>query len=192
VEGVSVAVKRQVLFFAMAAVFVGIVLASYVAVRSVVGVGQGENKGENHAPLPRLPIVSFYDKSDKQLTLDDFKGKVVLVNLWATWCPPCIAELPSMARLQKSLSADKFKVVAISMDTKLSMKQIAAFLKKNGAKDLDIYWDKDRQLPMKWKYEGLPTSFLIDREGNTVERYDGPVVWDEGSVMGEIRGVIGK
>lgn len=185
-------VKRQVLFFIFAVAFVGIVLASYVAVKTVTGAGQVENKGENHAALPRLPAVYFYDKSGARLTLDDLKGKVVLVNLWATWCPPCIAELPSMARLQKSLSPDKFKVIAISMDTKLSMKQIAGFLKKNGGKNLDAYWDKDRQLPLKWKYEGLPTSFLIDRNGNTLERYDGPVVWDEGEAIAEIRNKVLK
>lgn len=181
-------VKRQVLFFAVAAGFAGIVLASYVAVRTVTGAGAGEN----HAALLRLPVVYFYDKSGKKLTLNDFKGKVVLVNLWATWCPPCIAELPSMARLQKEMPADKFTVVAISMDTKLSMKEIAAFLKKNGAGNLEVYWDKDRQLPMKWKYEGLPTSFLIDGEGNTVKRYDGPVVWDEGETVREVRNKVLK
>jgi len=162
------------------------VLASYGSVRA----WQGENHGENRAPWPPLPIVSFYDKSDKKVTLEDFKGKVVLVNLWATWCPPCIAELPALGRLQKALPPDKFTVVAISMDTKLPVKDIADFLNKHGAKSLAAYWDKDRQLPLKWKYDGLPTSFLLDREGNVVARYDGPYEWDRGDVLGVVREVV--
>ena len=172
-------VKRQVLFF----VFVAIVLASYGVVRTL--------QGANHAPLPRLPVVYFYDKSDKKITLEDFRGRVVLVNLWATWCTPCVAELPSLDRLQKALPPDKFIVVAISMDTS-SMKAIGNFLKKRGIKNLDVYWDKDRQLPLKWKYAGLPTSFLLDQNGDTVAQYDGPLVWDEGKVIGEVKELVGR
>ena len=160
-------VKRHILFF----VFVVVTLASYVVVRTMMGAITAEN-------LAPLPVVSFYDKSDKKLTLDDFKGRVVLVNLWATWCPPCVAELPSLDRLQKALSADKFAVVAISLDT-TSMKTVTDFLEKQHLKNLSVYWDKDRQFPLKWKYDGLPTSFLLDREGNVVKRYDGAYEWDE-------------
>lgn len=167
-------VKRQFFFFA----FVAIVLASYGAVRAL--------QGETSAAKPSLSAVYFYDKSDKKVTLEDFKGKVVLVNLWATWCTPCVAELPSLDRLQKALPADKFVIVAISMDTS-SMKAVGDFLKKRGIKNLDVYWDKDRQLPLKWKYDGLPTSFLLDRDGNTIARYDGPYVWDQDPVLKDIR-----
>jgi len=180
VEGVSVTVKRQVLFFLFAAA----VLASYVAIRTITG-GTGFEK---HVPLPRLPAVSFYDKSGTKVTLDDFRGRVVLVNLWATWCPPCIAELPSLDRLQKMLPEDKFAVVAISMDT-TSMEAVAGFLKKRSVKNLDVYWDKDRQLPLKWKYDGLPTSFLLDRDGNVMKRYDGPVV---GDMLNEVKTLVLK
>jgi len=177
VEGVSVPVKRHVLFF----VFVAIALSSYVAVRAI--------KSGNHPDLPRLPAISFYDKSGAKLTLDDFKGRVVLVNLWATWCAPCVAELPSLDRLQKALPEDKFKIVAISMDT-TSMKTVADFLKKRNVKNLTVYWDKDRQVPLKWTYEGLPTSFLLDRDGNTVARYDGPEVWDNDPELKDIRALV--
>ena len=170
VEGLFVPVKRHILFF----VFVVSVVASYVVARTIMGTIPAENP----VALPPLPIVSFYDKSGKKLTLDDFKGRVVLVNLWATWCPPCVAELPSLERLQKKLPADKFAVVAISLDT-TSMKVVADFLKKQHLETLAVYWDKDRQMPLKWKYDGLPTSFLLDREGNVVKRYDGAYEWDE-------------
>jgi thiol-disulfide isomerase/thioredoxin len=179
VEGLSVAVKRQVLFF----VFAVLVAASYGVVRVA--------HGENRSPLVRLPALYFYDKSGHKVTLDDFRGKVVLVNLWATWCTPCVAELPSLDRLQKMLPGDKFMVVAISMDNS-SLKDIAGFLKKKGVKNLDVYWDKDRQAPLKWQYDGLPTSFLLDRDGNVVKRYDGPEVWDDKTVVKKIKDTVLK
>ena len=157
-------------------------LVSYVAVRTITGV----TGFEKPASLSRLPTLSFYDKSDAELTLDDFKGKAVLVNLWATWCAPCVAELPSLDRLQKTLPSDKFSIVAISLDT-TSMKTVADFLKKQHVKNLALYWDKDRQVPLQWKYEGLPTSFLLDRSGAIIKRYDGPAVWDQGDVLKEIK-----
>ncbi len=187
-----VPVKRQILFFAAMMAFAVIVLASYGSVGAWLGGNSGGNQAGNHAPWPPLAAAYFYDKSDKQVTLDDFKGRVVLVNLWATWCTPCLSELPALDHLQKLLPADKFQIVAIAMDTKLSMKDIAEFLKKHGVKNLAVYWDKDRQLPLKWQYDGLPTSFLLDRDGNIVARYDGPYQWDEGKVLDEIKSLVLK
>ena len=172
-------VKRQFLFF----IFVVIALASYVGVRATMA--------QNHPSLPPLPTVNFYDKSDKKVTLEDFKGRVVLVNLWATWCTPCVAELPSLDKLQKMLPEDKFSVVAISMDTS-SMKAVSDFLKKRNIKNLQAYWDKDRQMPLKWKYDGLPTSFLLDHDGNVVARYDGPFMWDKDPMLANIKDLVLK
>ncbi len=131
-----------------------------------------------YAFRPEERGVYFYDKSDNKVTLDDFKGKVVLVNLWATWCLPCIAELPSLNRLQDKWPQDKFSVVAISLDNKISPLDLRSFLDKHGAKGIDVYHDKDRQIRLKWKYAGLPTSFLIDREGIVVRQYNGAYDWD--------------
>jgi thiol-disulfide isomerase/thioredoxin len=174
-------VKRHILFF----VAVAAVLAFYVVVRSMV-MSAGSNP-----PVPPLPAISFYDKSGKSVTLSDLKGKVVLVNLWATWCPPCVAEMPSLDRLQKSLGGKDFAVVALSVDT-TSMKTVTDFLQKQHFKNITPYWDKDQQIALKWKYEGLPTSFLLDRQGNPVKRYDGGYEWDEGSVLKEIETQITK
>lgn len=134
----------------------------------------------------QLSKITFYDKLDRPVTLDNFRGKVVLVNLWATWCAPCIEELPSLARLQKKMSADKFQVVAISTDT-LSPATLRKFLNAKGAKNLDVYHDKDRQAPLYWKYAGLPTSFLLDRSGFVVKQYSGAYQWDSAALLKEIR-----
>ena len=127
----------------------------------------------------------------KDVDLSQFKGKVVLVNIWATWCPPCVAEMPMLDHLQKMMPFDKFTVVAISMDT-TSMKMVTDFLKKQHIQNLTPYWDKDRQIPLKWKYEGLPTSFLLDRNGNLIKQYDGPYEWDRGDMLKEIKAQVLK
>lgn len=146
---------------------------------------------QNQPVLTSLPEVYFYDKLDKKLTLADFKGKVVLVNIWATWCLPCQSELPALDNLQKLLPQDKFAVVAISVDIS-SIKDISDFLQKDHIKNLPVYWDKDRQLPLKWKYEGLPTSFLLDRDGGIIAPYDGPYKWDQEPLLGKFKELVLK
>lgn len=166
-------VKRHFLFFVLAA----LLLASYGAIKDL--------KGAAHSALAP---VSFYDKSEKAVTLDAFKGKVVLVNLWATWCTPCVGELPLLENLQKKLPGDKFALVAISQDI-TSLPDIQAFLKKRGVK-IEPYWDKDRQIPLQWKYRGLPTSFLINAKGQVVRQYDGAFEWDKGATFRQIEELV--
>lgn len=126
--------------------------------------------------LESLPEIYFYDKLNRRVTLHDFKGEAVLVNLWATWCPPCIAELPVLAALQETFSEKKFRVIALSLDT-LPPEEIEVFFKKNKAESLAVYHDKDHQVPLKWSYKGLPTSYLLDAEGKLIARYEGPREW---------------
>lgn len=148
------------------------------------------HRAANHqAHKNRLPEIYFYDKSEHQVSLENFKGKAVLVNLWASWCVPCITELPALDRLQKKLPNDKFMVVAVSLD-KLSLQEVQAFLRGKGIKNLEVYLDKDRQVPLKWTYEGLPTSFLLDQTGAIVERYDGPYDWDRGPILKKIKALL--
>jgi thiol-disulfide isomerase/thioredoxin len=174
--GVGVSVKLHFQLLALAL----IALASYGVAGYV-----SHNHAANPASAAKLPEIYFYDKLGRAVTLDSFKGKAVLVNLWASWCPPCVAELPSLARLRGKLPGEKFSVVAISMD-RTSLKEIGGFLKARGAGNLDIYWDKDRQAPLKWKYAGLPTSFLLDRNGIILKQYNGGYEWDSGDLLKEI------
>lgn len=168
-------VKRHFWFF----LFAALVLVSYAVTRDMKMQSASGN----------LPSVHFYDKSGRRVTLDDFAGKVVLVNLWATWCTPCIMELPSLDRLSREVPPEDFAVVAISMDT-TSMENVEAFLKKNGIKNVAPYWDKDRQVPLKWTYPGLPTSFLLDRRGKVIKQYNGGLEWDKGAILDEMRAAI--
>lgn len=127
----------------------------------------------------------FYNAAGQKVTLADFQDKVVLVNLWATWCPPCVVELPSLDTLQAKLRDKPFKVVAIAMD-RSGVLPVQGFLAGRGIELLDVYWDKDRQIPLKWPYSGLPASFLLDRGGRVVARYDGPQEWHQGEIYNQI------
>jgi thiol-disulfide isomerase/thioredoxin len=133
---------------------------------------------KNNTPPP----VTFYDAKGAKKTLEDFRGSRVLVNLWATWCTPCVAELPSLAKLKD------VTVVAISLDRNGTSEKIAEFLKKHGASSLAVYFDTDRQIPAAWEklYQGLPTSFLIDARGNIVDTFAGPFEWDKPEVLERI------
>lgn len=136
-----------------------------------------------------LPDAYFTDAIGQHRTLADFRGKVVLVNLWATWCPPCVTEMPSLDKLQAKLQDKDFKVLAVSMDPP-PLAKVTAFLEQKDITHLEPYWDQDKQIPMKWKYAGLPVSFLLDRDGRVVQQFDGPQVWDSGPVFEKISALL--
>src|SRR6516165_6148690 len=106
-------------------------------------------------PLP-APAVSFVDLAGNPASLSEFNGKVVLVNLWATWCEPCLREMPSLERLQSRLG-DKIVVVAISEDRGGS-KTVEPFIGKLGLKSVKIYLDPKSAMERAFKVQGLPTS----------------------------------
>jgi thiol-disulfide isomerase/thioredoxin len=124
-----------------------------------------------------LPELTFSDSSGRSVTLSDFKGKTILLNLWATWCNPCREEMPSLDRLQQALGSDKFEVVALSLD-----KQGAAasqkFLDDVKAKALKLYIDATGKQGTVLKLVGMPTTILINKDGLEVGRLAGPAEWD--------------
>jgi thiol-disulfide isomerase/thioredoxin len=153
---------------------------------SAQGIGYGSTKSTGIRPAE----VYFYDKYNKKVTLDDFSGNVVLVNIWATWCAPCVAELPSLDRLQSIFSNRKFIVIAVSQDRVSSSDGIKKFLYEKSIKKLGVYWDKDRQFPSKWQYSILPTSVLIDREGYVVKQFTGAFDWGDEALVDEVRAAL--
>lgn len=156
----------------------------------MMGWPQKAGNKENIAALqPPLAAVTFFDSDEQPVTLDRFKGKTILVNLWATWCPPCIAELPSLDRLQAKLKDKNFEVVAVSLD-KPPLEDILSFLKGRDVDHLTFYWDKNREVDRKWKFAGIPASFLIDGEGTVIKRFDGTYEWDKGAMFDEVAGHI--
>ncbi len=123
------------------------------------------------------PQIGFVDAAGKKITLADFRGRHVLVNLWATWCGPCINELPELARLQQDLSKDRFVVVPVDVLERLDAPSLESFLKAHSAEALPVYIDKDRQTQLGFVANELPLTVLIDGNGREVARAVGGQHW---------------
>jgi len=127
-------------------------------------------------PAP-LPEFQFVNADGKPVSLKDWHGKVVLLNLWATWCAPCRGEMPALDRLQADLGSDKFEVVAIAVD-KSGLEGARKFLDETKAGKLKLYADPTARIGNELKVIGMPTSILIDGEGHEIGRLIGPAEWD--------------
>jgi thiol-disulfide isomerase/thioredoxin len=125
---------------------------------------------------PAVAEFNFTDKDGKRLSLANWKGRVVLLNLWATWCAPCRKEMPSLAELQEQLGSKDFEVVAVSLDRQ-GEDVAAKFLEETNASALALYLDKESDSLDKLRVVGLPASILIDRQGREIGRIFGPAEW---------------
>ena len=126
----------------------------------------------------RPPIEEpFRDGEGGEVRLADFSGKVVLVNLWATWCAPCRAEMPSIDRLAAEMAGEDLAVVALSTD-RFGAERIQAFFDEIGVEHLAVYQDKRSELARAAGAMGLPVTLILDREGREVARLTGDAEWD--------------
>jgi thiol-disulfide isomerase/thioredoxin len=132
-------------------------------------------------PRP-VPETRFQDGQGHDLTLADFRGRVVLLNLWATWCVPCRKEMPTLDRLQGRLGGKDFVVIALSIDRK-GIEAVRGFYHEVGVEKLDIYLDPSGKGSHDLAVPGVPTTLLIDREGREVARKLGEAEWDSPEMM---------
>ncbi len=129
-------------------------------------------------PAPEaLPKVAFVDADGKERTLDDWKGKVVLLNLWATWCLPCRKEMPGLDRLQAELRSDKFEVIAVSVD-RSGTAGAKKFLDQINVKNIAVLADPTARMASNLRAIGLPATILINADGLEVGRLLGEAEWD--------------
>jgi len=126
------------------------------------------------------PSLVLPDLSGVSTRLDDSKGKVVLVNFWATWCPPCRREMPSMQRLKEKMAGQAF--VILGVDSAEPREDVMGFLEVVRV-DFPILLDTDSTVTKSWKVYALPTSFIIDRTGRIRYSLSGPTEWDEGEAV---------
>lgn len=132
------------------------------------------------APL-RLPDLAFEDSDGKPRKLSDWRGRTILVNLWATWCVPCRREMPALDRLQTRLGGKNFEVVAINIDTRDPEKP-RSFLKEANLTRLGYFSDPKakvfQDLKAIGRALGMPTSVLVDSQGCEIGTIAGPAEWD--------------
>lgn len=128
-------------------------------------------------PTPPLALV---DIKGTQHRLADYRGKVVLVSFWASWCPPCVREMPSMNRLQKQLGSDRFRILGVNIGERKA--DIEAFLKSNKL-DFTVLLDPDRKAYDAWKVYVVPSNFIVDGNGEVHLGSVGGIAWDSPEVV---------
>jgi thiol-disulfide isomerase/thioredoxin len=144
-------------------------------------LARGEVAAVNVAKSPlKVPKLAFHDADGNPLTLDHWRGRTVLVNLWATWCVPCRKEMPALDALEQRLGGSGFEVVAINIDTRDPDKP-KAFLKEVGVEKLAYYSDPDaktfQDLKAVGRAFGMPTTLLVDPKGCEIGTIAGPAEW---------------
>jgi len=139
------------------------------------------------APFSQLALPDLHGKAH---SLADYKGKVVLVNFWATWCPPCRAEMPSMQRLKERMAGKPFVILAVDMAE--SEAEVRSFLKeiKPAKIDFTILMDKSGKTIKEWKVSVFPTTFIIDAEGLLRYSLLGGAEWDEYDAVQKIEALL--
>lgn len=170
--------------------------AAEIAALKAARTGDMEKLIVHDAPRPRLE-TAFETGSGEKRTIADWEGKVVLLNFWATWCPPCRKEMPSLDRLQAEMGGEGFEVVALSMD-RASTERIEAFYAEvpqaEGApwtvSNLAVYREPTLRIGAEGGVLGLPVTLVLDREGREVARLQGEAEWDSDRAKAMLRAII--
>lgn len=144
----------------------------------------------HQAPKP-VASIAFEDQRGRARNLADFRGKVVLLNIWATWCGPCRREMPSLDRLQEMLGGPDFEVVALSID-RSGLEAVHKFYADVGIRNLSIYVDSSGKATRELAAVGVPATLLIDRDGREIGRLVGPAEWDEPGIVQFLKRVVAR
>jgi len=141
----------------------------------------------------------FFNGDMKRNTLNDFKGKVVVLAFWGSWCPPCVKEMPSLDRLQRDMSAENIEVVAVSVKQKGGglpkpmLDDVTKFYKKYNINNLKKYVDYSSELISLHNLSGkLPAAVLLDKNGGIIKRQYGIINWDDETIRNQLRGYLAK
>ncbi|HXJ00355.1 MAG TPA: TlpA disulfide reductase family protein [Micropepsaceae bacterium] len=180
------------------------IVAACLAAVGVAAVLYGNRLGDVHAGgappavldklrltagRPAVAPIAFRDATGKEVKLADYHGRYMLVNLWATWCGPCINELPELAKLQKELPQDRITVVPVDVLEKLDATKIGDFLTMHGADGLPVYIDSNFATQRGFAANELPLTVLIDADGHEVARAAGGQKWDDPASVGYLKAI---
>ena len=136
------------------------------------------------------PDFTLNDLSGRPVQLSSLKGKVVLLNFWATWCPPCRQEIPSMVGLNQSMQGKPFQMLAVSIDEG-GKDAVEAFFRKSG-QTLPALLDTDGKVARMYGTTGVPETFILDAKGVILKKVMGPMDWSSREVMSALDEMIGK
>jgi peroxiredoxin len=138
-------------------------------------------------PMPDKPLAPEFDlkdNQDKPQRLADYRGKPVILNFWATWCPPCREEMPSMQRAHQALSGDGIAVIAVNVGD--DAETIGDFLTEVPV-DFPLPMDTESKVAQSYPLKGLPTTYVIDPQGRLVYAAEGEREWDDPKILNQVR-----
>jgi len=142
-------------------------------------------------PPQPMPAHPFSDETGAERTFADFEGKVVLVNFWATWCAPCVAEMASLDRLQAALGGPDFQVLPISLDIE-GASEVVPFYEQHGLEHLPIALNPKGEIGAAVSLQGLPTTILVGRDGMAIGILLGAAEWDSPDAMELISWILAR
>ncbi|MBK5274258.1 MAG: TlpA family protein disulfide reductase [Desulfuromonadales bacterium] len=146
---------------------------------------QGPAEVRENKPVPEITVNSL---KNVPLKLSELKGKVVLLNFWATWCPPCRGEIPAMMKLNSAMAGKPFQMVAVSIDEG-GVPEIESFFKTTGF-SLPTYTDPGNAAQKIYGITGVPETFVIDKNGILVKKVIGPLAWDSPEAVSFLEGLM--
>ncbi len=138
-----------------------------------------------HVDPQVVPDIAFNDADGRLVRLSDWRGRLVLLNIWATWCGPCKTELPSLDRLQAKRGGKEFTVLALSTD-RGGPKPPAQFFEREGITHLKVFNDNTGEAAIRMKETGLPLSIVLNENGQEIARLFGPAEWDSPEMIAQI------
>jgi peroxiredoxin len=163
-------------------------LVIFIALNPAVADNPSQELTVLDEPKP-APDFSLQDIHGKTHTLSDYRDQVLIVNFWATWCPPCVDEMPSLERAQARLRQDNVQIIAINAGE--SPKAIEDFIEKFSVK-LPLLIDNDMKVASAWSVIGLPTTYIVDPKGYIVSKVMGTRDWDQRTLLQKIRNLNGQ
>lgn len=157
--------------------------AAGLALLAVLPVARAQGRGMSPVTgVPPAPTLALPNMDGKPVDLARYRGKVVLVNFWATWCPPCRKEFPSLGRVRKLLKPTEFEVLAVNVGE--DPETVFSFA---GTTDFPVLFDRDSQAMLRWSIKGMPTTLVVDRQGRLVLRAVGGREFDDPAIVGQLR-----
>lgn len=172
------------LILAVVLIAVAVLAVAYL----ILSRGGGERptavREGDRAPAFTLPMMD-----QRPMSLDDQRGKVVLVHFWATWCPPCVEEMPQLQKLYEQLAGPAFEVLAVSVDDSAGMLQ--SFLKKQGI-SLPVLFDPGRDIASRYGTRKFPETYVLDRRGTVRYKVIGPMDWTQPDALATLRRLIAE